>query len=443
VSQDYNEAIQHPGSCFGDAELRAAEPVTNALGLPLPCSGNFADVYHLRHPATGASWAVKCFTRSVPGRHERYDEISRHLGRARLPFTIDFAYLEEGIRVRGQWYPVVKMQWVEGLLLNQFVRDNLARPALLEKLIRMWAPMARRLREAEVAHGDLQHGNVLLVPGSRTTKLALKLIDYDGMYVPALAGRPSGEVGHPAYQHPQRLREATAGPDVDRVPLLVIATALRCLATAGAPLWERYDNGDNLLFREADLRAPAESALFRELWRLPDPLARVLVGRLALACHGPLEEAPPVTALLAEDLLPMLTPEQEGQARALLGNNAVAVSASASPRKRTRRPVPVGAPAGHGFDFEDGSPPRPRPGRRGPRPVVIVWAWVGFLMVVLAVVVPIAWYLGAVTSGEPHRTAPTTRRTRPQPATRKATEPAAPDRGPAEPPPGALSGSPP
>jgi hypothetical protein len=57
--------------------------------------------------------------------------------------------------------------------------------------------------------------------------LALKLIDYDGMWVPALAGTRSGEVGHPSYQHPQRLREGPYNIDVDRFPLLLVATALR------------------------------------------------------------------------------------------------------------------------------------------------------------------------------------------------------------------------
>jgi len=382
VSQDYNEAVQDPGASFGDPDLRAAEPVTNALGLPLPCSGNFADVYHLRQPATAASWAVKCFTRSVPGRQERYHEISRHLRRARLPFTIDFAYLEDGIRVHGRWYPVVKMQWVEGVLLNQFVRDYLRQPALLEGLIGLWMRMARRLREAEVAHGDLQHGNVLLVPGSKTTSLALKLIDYDGLFVPALAGRPAGEVGHPAYQHPQRLREGTCGPEVDRVPLLVIATALRCLVSAGPPLWERYDNGDNLLFREADLRSPGASALFRELWSLPDPLSHMLVARLALACQDPIDQAPPVTDLLAEDLLPVLGAEQKARAEALLGSAGVSVAAAAPPAE----PSP-----GDRFDFEEAGPARRRR-RRVAWGVVIAWVWVGFVTLALAVTLPLVWY---------------------------------------------------
>ena len=77
---------------------------------------------------------------------------------------------------------------------------------MLEALSHLWAKLARRLARAGAAHADLQHGNILLVPGRSENHLAIKLIDYDGMFVPALAGKPSGEVGHPAYQHPQRLQ---------------------------------------------------------------------------------------------------------------------------------------------------------------------------------------------------------------------------------------------
>ena len=84
LSQDYNEAIQNPADSFADAELRGGEAVTNALGLPMPRSGNFADVYEIRRPS-GQSWAVKCFTREVPGLQERYREISKHLARPSCP----------------------------------------------------------------------------------------------------------------------------------------------------------------------------------------------------------------------------------------------------------------------------------------------------------------------------------------------------------------------
>ena len=76
-SQEYNEAIQNPASCFQDAELRAGEAVTNALGVPLPCSGNFADVYQMRCGNT--RFAVKCFTRGEPkSLRMRYAHIDDH-----------------------------------------------------------------------------------------------------------------------------------------------------------------------------------------------------------------------------------------------------------------------------------------------------------------------------------------------------------------------------
>jgi WD domain, G-beta repeat len=317
VPQDYNEAIQNPSTSFADAELRRCRPVINALGLPFPCSGSFADVYELY--SSERRWAVKCFTRQVPGLRERYSAASGHLSEAPLPFFVPFRYLDQGIRVCGQWYPIVQMDWVEGLLLNEFVRQNADRPANLGALLEIWVRLARRLREAEVAHGDLQHGNVLLVPGTTSRALALRLVDYDGIWVPALAERVPGEAGHPAYQHPRRCSEVVYGPEMDRFPLLVVATALRCLSVGGAALWKRYDNGDNLLFREADLRAPRESSLFHELWQLDDPQAHALVGRLLLATGEPPAQTPSLDEVYAGETIAPLSDVQERKVENILG----------------------------------------------------------------------------------------------------------------------------
>jgi WD40 repeat protein/serine/threonine protein kinase len=298
LSQDYNEAIQSARVNFADTDLRRGTATVNALGLPMPFSGSFADVYRVECP-DGRRWAVKCFTREVPHLRERYQEISRFLRQARLPFTVDFSYLEEGIRVRGRWYPVLKMQWVEGLTFNAFVRQFLDKPRMLEAVLRLWARMAKYLRSSGAAHGDLQHGNILLVPGANANALALKLIDYDGMFVPALAGSKSGEVGHPAYQHPQRLQEGTYGPEVDRFPLLLIATALAALKVKGKSLWDKYDNADNLLFREADLRDPAQSNLLRDLARMNDPTTAALSVALRTALAGDLGATPLLEEVLA------------------------------------------------------------------------------------------------------------------------------------------------
>ena len=341
-SQDYNEAIQNPRSSFGDPELRAGEPVVNALGMPMPRSGNFADVYEF-HGASGQKWAVKCFTRQIPGLQERYNEISKHLLQAKLPFTVDFTYLAKGIRIRGDFYPILKMHWVEGLLLNEFVRFNLDKPALLNALGQIWLRMATRLREANIAHADLQHGNVILVPGSKASSLAVKLIDYDGMWVPALAQKKSAESGHPAFQHPERLQKGIYSAEVDRLPLLAIACALRCLAVGGRPLWEKYDNGDNLLFREADLRNPAASALFKELWRINDAAAHELTGHLALGLSGTLGQVPLLADLLGgQGVRPLSVSEEQRVSAADQGGGK---EARCTPCRRRRAGLRAKAPA--------------------------------------------------------------------------------------------------
>jgi WD40 repeat protein len=316
-SQEYREAIQAPELCFHDPELRQGQAVTDRLGLPRPCAGTFADVYQMACPATGNRWAIKCFTREIPGLRDRYREISAHLQQVKLPFTVDFQYLEQGIRIRGCWYPILKMAWVEGLTLNEFVHKTLAKPQTLEALGQLWLRMAQKLRDARLAHADLQHGNVLLVSGNKPGAVNLKLVDYDGMFVPALAGNKSSEVGHANYQHQERLRQATYNGEVDRFSHLVIYTALQGLANR-PDFWDRYDNGDNLLFREEDFKAPGNSPLFQELWDQGRSEVRSLVGNLVLATQGPLERVPLLADVHANGHVQRLSVAQEKQIQAVL-----------------------------------------------------------------------------------------------------------------------------
>jgi hypothetical protein len=290
---DYSDAVQNPSACFADGELAGGAVATAdlLLGLPLSYSGNFATVYKVLG-ADGQAWAVKCFTRPVEGLRERYHRISRHLEANPRRFAVEFRYLPEGVQVEGAWYPVVKMHWVEGLPLNEFLREHSGAVASVEQLAQLWLRLDAEMRGARMAHGDLQHGNVLLVRGSTENAMALRLVDYDGMWVPDLDGRPPGEVGHPNYQHPQRARDGGYDAEIDRFAHLVIYTALRAVAAGGRELWERYDNGENLLFKEADFQDPAGSELFAELLASPDRQVWALAARLRDACEGPLAAVP-------------------------------------------------------------------------------------------------------------------------------------------------------
>jgi pimeloyl-ACP methyl ester carboxylesterase len=167
-----------------------------------------------------------------------------------------------------------------------------------------------------------------LVPGSKSSLLALKLIDYDGMFVPPLAHYPSGEVGHANYQHPRRLREGCYDDGMDRFSHLLIYTALRCLHFGGEELWQRYDNQENLLFREDDFRRPSKSLLLRELWEMPDRDVRSLVGHLLLASLGPVGVVPMLDALVDDSGIRPLSDGEEARINDLLDDGTPQIRGS-------------------------------------------------------------------------------------------------------------------
>jgi len=289
---EYQEAVQFPADAFRDPELQQAHPDENALGLPQPITGNFAAVFPMTNRA-GQRWAVKCFLTDVPNQRARYRTIAEHLDAHPLPYTVDFAYQDEGIQVDGTAYPILKMEWVDGVPLNRFVAEHLEAPDRLAQVSAAWATAMAALDEAAIAHGDLQHGNVLV----RTDEddVQLTFVDYDAMVVPGLEQDVIPEVGHRNYQHPDRT-EQDVGSSLDRFPALVIFTALRaCIAQPG--LWARFDTGENLLFRDADFYNPSASVLFEKL--NDEASVRPLAEALRKACYVEPEAVPPLAAIRA------------------------------------------------------------------------------------------------------------------------------------------------
>ncbi len=285
--QDYNEAVQNPALNFADPELRRGTPEVTALGLPRAISGGFASVYRLR--CGPRDWAVRCFLREVPDQQERYAAIGRHLAAAKLTATIGFVFLADGIRVGGRPYPIVKMEWVRGEALDRWIERHLGEPTALRAMADRWGALLRALQRADVAHGDLQHGNIMVVNDE------LRLIDYDGLYVPALAGRAATEVGHRNYQHPRR-DVTDFGPHLDHFAAWTIDLSLRALAIEPG-LWARFGAGDEaLLLRREDYARPATSAALAALAALPDPALRARVGQFRALLDLDVARLPPLDA---------------------------------------------------------------------------------------------------------------------------------------------------
>jgi hypothetical protein len=274
-SNDYTVAIQSPHLCFRDPDLKSSKAEPNRLTrMPKVWTGNFAQVYELK--TSNSRWAVKCFTRSGADLRARYSELSKAIASSRLPYFIDFRFIDDEILVNGNRFPIVKMQWVDGQPLDKFVESNLYHPTALLTTAGSLLKMVRDLEEHQIAHGDLQHGNIVI------TSTGLKLVDYDGMFVPSFAGQTASEVGLPSYQHPKR-GKTDFGVGLDRFALLVICTGL-CAVSVEPSLWYEFSTGENFLFTASDFRDPRGSNLFQRLSLTGDTQLKAFVTLLKGAC---------------------------------------------------------------------------------------------------------------------------------------------------------------
>ena len=137
----YQDALQHPASCFADPILRTCTPLDFApFGLPAPISGQFANVYRMRSD-DGRTWGVKLFLRHLSSRAVHYSALQTHLLRlSPAPsWLVPFAYHEQGIHIGTNWFPVLQMPWLqEATPLNVYIGEIASDPAAVRRLRDAW-----------------------------------------------------------------------------------------------------------------------------------------------------------------------------------------------------------------------------------------------------------------------------------------------------------------
>ena len=284
----FTEAIQCPAICFAHPHLRNTLPAVDRLGMPLVTSGQFAYVYKLKSMNDSGDFAVRCFRGYLGDRDQRYRAIQDHLKSSPVSFLSDFSYAPEGILVGGNRFPILFMKWIEGPTLDLYIGEMLHRPDVLLHLSEEWLRLLSALQASGIAHGDLQHGNIIVEHGQ------LRLVDHDGIFVPAMAGWTASEVGHQHYQHPRRTA-VHFDSSLDNFSSLVIYLSLLSLAERPA-LWQEHHD-ENLLFTKADFADPASSELFNKIRELGPEHAR-LADVLANGATGAPDQVPSVLDLV-------------------------------------------------------------------------------------------------------------------------------------------------
>ena len=326
--------MQNPGVCFQEPDLKSREAKLDMLGHPRVMSGNFASVYEMK---TGdGRWAIRCFVRQVPGQQGRYARLCQYLNNLTLPYLVKFDYMLKGILVKGDFYPIVKMEWVEGVPLNTWVEDNLSNPQALLKLAEDWRAMMKELSQHKLAHGDLQHGNIMVTPDNE-----LRLVDYDGMYAPVFGRGRAPELGHVNFQHPRRTADFYQ-EDLDNFSALVIYTSLRALAVE-PELWQKFYTVDNLILLSSDYKNPLNSPAFAKLKESKDPVVQQMAKLLEKCCLSPVDNVPDFNEVMAAldkgtlESLPMKTPSQGGAGPSI----AYTRPAHEGPLTQGTRPAPA------------------------------------------------------------------------------------------------------
>lgn len=272
-----------------DPKLKGAKPLKGI-------SGGFSRVYPVE--VGSKILALRCWIKDIGDAKSRYAKISAYLKQTALPYFVDFEYVSEGILVDGIKYPITRMEWANGETLRKFVTRHLHDMDTLKIAADEFQKMMGFLHAHQIAHGDLQSGNILLRRSG--TGVEMKLIDYDSVFVPALRGQSDNIIGLPEYQHPKRVIDrGKVSEKVDYFSELVIYLSLLGIAEKPA-LWDRFKDKTEhgLLFSAKDFNNPEASDVFQELGKLSKNVKHLL-ATLRHFCRQPsIEQLVPLEVVL-------------------------------------------------------------------------------------------------------------------------------------------------
>ena len=224
-------------------------PVLDNYGEPYRSSGAFAVVFKMKDEQTGKCYALKCFTEEQEGRAEAYRQIAEELEFVASPYITSVKYLEKELFVDSNCedneFPVLLMDWIEGETMETYIADHYMDNHAMSMLCYRFCKMAAWLRSQPFAHGDIKPDNIMVRSDGTLT-----LVDYDGMFVPAMKGQKSPTIGTKDFSHPLRTID-DFDETIDDFALASMALSLKAISL-NPSLLNEYGASDSLLFSAAD-----------------------------------------------------------------------------------------------------------------------------------------------------------------------------------------------
>ena len=260
---EYVRAIQDASNNLD--ELDHLKPVLDDHGEPYRSSGAFAVVFKMKDEQTGKCYALKCFTEEQEGRAEAYRQIADELEFANSAYITSVKYLEKEIFVDSSCeedeFPVLLMDWIDGETMESYIAENYQDNYAMAMLCYRFCKMAAWLRSQPFAHGDIKPDNIMVRPDRNLT-----LVDYDGMFVPAMKGQKSPTIGTKDFSHPLRTVD-DFDESIDDFALASIALSLKAISLKPS-LFDEYGAADRLLFSADDYHDLSRSKVMSALQEL-------------------------------------------------------------------------------------------------------------------------------------------------------------------------------
>lgn len=270
-----------------DTKLAGYNTIEGVIG-PECYSGGFCLVYPVSNGT--CKYAFRVWHTEIEGIKDRLKKISSYLVAHPLPYFVEFEYVDDALRVlddngNEQKIDAVRMEWVNGknlvsyidsIISDTSINDSEKKQKLLD-LASEFKNMVKNLHEADIAHGDLQHGNIIISPNGN-----IKLVDYDSVYVPTFTNEEQVTSGMAAYQHPCRKNQVfQASKKDDFFSEQIIYLSLLCFAE-DLSLWDPIDERDeySLLFTESDINSLQNSPLYKHVRQFSNPEIQQLLSEL-------------------------------------------------------------------------------------------------------------------------------------------------------------------
>jgi hypothetical protein len=225
------------------------------------------------------SYAVRFFLNDDPELFARYVQVQRFLNSISAGWAVPFDFLDK------EFYPAMKMNWVDSLSFPEYLDSKITHPFRISRLQAKLVALSQELENGGIAHGNLNLHHIRFVKEGED--YAIRLIDYDAMFIPSFKGKDSLSVGTSGFQHPMRLA-SDYDATVDRFSFWVFLTALEAFKL-NASLWMKsrengFDKSEELLFNFRDFAHPHQSRAFQILDDCQSEALRFYTEKLKSFC---------------------------------------------------------------------------------------------------------------------------------------------------------------